>query len=373
MANLRVVASRLARGMAVVTATAVVGASTWVAASSDRREQVHRTATFYSTMVPLYAHYRFVEWEVKGKPEPEREAAFTRLHDMYAPQLYGLIVRLRGLYVKLGQVGATRGDMVPQSYLDELARLQDGVTPEDFATVRRIIERDFNAKLEDIFEWIDPVPLGAASIGQAHAARLRDGSDVVVKVQYPLARHHFMLDFKTVRTFAEFAQPEFNPFWDELERQFMTGWGPGSKRMLTHARALMRQTSGVAMPLCAPHRAASPPPFRGPPEFNFEREAAMQMRIRDNILPYYGDRVYIARVHDKLVSRHVLVMERVSVRVRVRVKPLPQLQARPWLTHALAACGAAYHGTRLCCCRSRARSWWTPSRSNSPRLPRARA
>ena len=136
---------------------------------------------------------------------------------------FDLISSLRGLYVKLGQIGATRADFVPERYIEEFSRLQDGVPPEDFSVIRGIIESELKCPIEDVFEWVDPKPLGAASIGQAHAARLKNGDDVVVKVQYPHVKHHFALDFATVRSFARFAQPEFNEIWDEMEQQFMTG------------------------------------------------------------------------------------------------------------------------------------------------------
>ena len=242
MAAVRGVGTVLRRGL-LATGVGAAGGTAWLLSDDHRREQVQRTATFYRTMVPMWAHYRFVEWRVKGRPEAEREAAFTRLHDAYAPRVFDLVVLLRGLYVKLGQVGATRGDFVPQRYLEEFARLQDGVPPEDFAVIRGIIERDLKASLDDLFQWVDPVPLGAASIGQAHAARLKDGTEVVIKVQYPHVRHHFMLDFKTVRWFAEIAQPEFNPIWDELESQFMTGT-PCART----AHALFRPPHGQAVP-----------------------------------------------------------------------------------------------------------------------------
>lgn len=88
-------------------------------------------------------------------------------------------------FIKIGQALSTRPDMVPADYLLALQRIQDNVQPLPFDVVRDTVESALGARLGKIFETFDEVPLGAASIGQVHAATLRDGRRVAVKVQRP--------------------------------------------------------------------------------------------------------------------------------------------------------------------------------------------
>ena len=89
------------------------------------------------------------------------------------------------LFVKLGQVLSTRGDIIPDVYRAELAKLQDEVPPLPASTIAEVIEEDLGARPDQLFATFDPTPLGSASIGQVHGARLRDGREVVLKVRKP--------------------------------------------------------------------------------------------------------------------------------------------------------------------------------------------
>ena len=90
------------------------------------------------------------------------------------------LVELGPAYVKLGQALSTRPDLLPDAYIRELESLQDDVDPISFDDVRSTIEAELGARLSRLFEFVDPVPLGTASLGQVHGARLRDGRAVVV-------------------------------------------------------------------------------------------------------------------------------------------------------------------------------------------------
>ncbi|MHB0972246.1 MAG: ABC1 kinase family protein [Thermoanaerobaculia bacterium] len=88
-------------------------------------------------------------------------------------------------YVKFGQILSTRPDIVPQEYIDALESLQDDVQPFSYAEVETIVEAELGVRMSKAFESFEPVPIAAASLGQAHYAILRDGREVVVKVQRP--------------------------------------------------------------------------------------------------------------------------------------------------------------------------------------------
>jgi ubiquinone biosynthesis protein len=90
-------------------------------------------------------------------------------------------------FVKLGQLLSARADVLPPAYQTQLARLQDAAPSEPPGTVEEVIEAELKRPASEVFAWFDAAPLAAASIGQAHAARLVDGTEVVVKVRRPAA------------------------------------------------------------------------------------------------------------------------------------------------------------------------------------------
>ena len=88
-------------------------------------------------------------------------------------------------YIKLGQILSSGEGIFPPELVEQFKLLRDRVPAEDFATVRATVESDLGRRLEEVFTCFDETPLAAASIAQVHRARLRDGTEVVVKVQRP--------------------------------------------------------------------------------------------------------------------------------------------------------------------------------------------
>ena len=86
-------------------------------------------------------------------------------------------------YIKFGQLAASSSGFLPERYSIELSKLLDEVPPFSFNEIRRIIEEDLGSPLETIYAEFEEEPIAAASIAQVHGARLKDGSEVVVKVQ----------------------------------------------------------------------------------------------------------------------------------------------------------------------------------------------
>ncbi len=88
-------------------------------------------------------------------------------------------------FIKLGQLLSTRADLLPPDYVTELAKLQDDAPPIPSEIAQEIIESELGQSIDEMFADFEMPPLAAASIGQAHAAVLHDGSEVVIKVRRP--------------------------------------------------------------------------------------------------------------------------------------------------------------------------------------------
>ena len=114
------------------------------------------------------------------------------------------LVQLGPAYIKLGQVLSTRPDLLPMPYIKELEHLQDDVPPMDFEQVEKTIEEELRARISKLFESFEEKPLGSASLGQVHAATLRDGRSVVVKVQRPNMREQLAEEIEFFRELASF-------------------------------------------------------------------------------------------------------------------------------------------------------------------------
>lgn len=118
---------------------------------------------------------------------------------MTPEKLRNIVEDLGPTFVKLGQIMSMRQDMLPAAYCRELSKLRTEVSPMPFDEVRQVIEEEYDTRLERVFASFDRQPLGAASIAQAHAAVLRDGSPVVVKVQRQGIRDVMARDIQLLR------------------------------------------------------------------------------------------------------------------------------------------------------------------------------
>ncbi|HJR07451.1 MAG TPA: AarF/UbiB family protein [Pyrinomonadaceae bacterium] len=121
-----------------------------------------------------------------------------------AGELAADLERLGPTFIKLGQLLSTRADILPPPYLEALARLQDKVEPFSFADVERIVEDDLGVRLSKAFNRFDSVPMASASLGQVHRAEMRDGREVVVKIQRPDIREQIVQDTEALTELATF-------------------------------------------------------------------------------------------------------------------------------------------------------------------------
>ena len=88
-------------------------------------------------------------------------------------------------FIKIGQILSTRPDIISAPYIEELSKLQDNVVPEDYKAIKKVFFSEFLIPIEDAFLSFDRVPLASASIAQAHCAKLKNGKEVIVKIQRP--------------------------------------------------------------------------------------------------------------------------------------------------------------------------------------------
>lgn len=118
-------------------------------------------------------------------------------------------------FVKLGQLLATRPDLIPLEFSKEFRKLHDQVSGVPFSEIEGILTSHFGAPLSEVFKSFEETPLAAASIAQVHRAQLKDGSAVVVKVQRPGIERIIQEDLQILRSLAELADryiPEIRPY-----------------------------------------------------------------------------------------------------------------------------------------------------------------
>eukprot|EP01043_Picozoa_sp_COSAG02_P037388 COSAG02_NODE_2801_length_8003_cov_5.731655_1_plen_293_part_00 len=209
------------RGVQLVAAGSLVSC-TAVGGLAAYDKGFRRQLSFWATVLPGVCQYRYTSWKYADAEMESRTREFGKLHKIYAPVALDLILSLRGLFVKFGQVCSVRPEFVPQAYRDAFRVLQSDVPGEPLSAIRAVIESEFGQPLEQIFSSFEETPCGAASIGQAHLAVVaQSGQSVVVKVQYPDARWQFMADIECLRTLVGWAQPDSLPAYEEFARQFV--------------------------------------------------------------------------------------------------------------------------------------------------------
>ena len=154
----------------------------------------------------------FIYWEIvlprlgmRGLSRRTRSSRYRQL----AARFRIMAIRMGGVMIKVGQFLSSRLDVLPVEITDELSGLQDEVPAEDFDAIRKLAEAELGAPLEDVFEYFEPDPLAAASLGQVHRARLRLESaqlegyqDVVVKIQRPFIEQLVDVDFSALHRVA---------------------------------------------------------------------------------------------------------------------------------------------------------------------------
>jgi ubiquinone biosynthesis protein len=205
----------------------------------------------------------------------ERRSGDSRSRAGLSRRLRVAAEHLGPTYIKLAQIISSGEGLFPAELVEEFRKCRDQVRPETFATVRSVVEADLGAPLGSTFAEFDPTPLASASIAQVHAARLLSGEEVVVKVQRPTIRTQVHRDLRVMSWLAP----------------FLVGRIPIAA--LANPPALVElfaETIGE--------------------ELDFRLEAENMLDVAATFAAL-GQRGYVvARPHPRLVTRRVLVMER---------------------------------------------------------------
>ncbi|KAK8582101.1 hypothetical protein V6N12_072297 [Hibiscus sabdariffa] len=180
---------------------------------------VRRVRVFTVALV-IYLDYKAVQQREKWTSKSKRAALWEKAHERNAKRVLSLIIKLEGLWVKLGQYLSTRADVLPEAYISLLKQLQDSLPPRPLKEVCRTIQKEFGKTMYDLFADFVEEPLATASIAQVHRAKLINGQEVVVKVQHEGVREIILEDLKNAKSIVEWiawAEPQydFNPMIDE--------------------------------------------------------------------------------------------------------------------------------------------------------------
>ena len=127
------------------------------------------------------------------------EVAASRSVDTSPTELADDLEAMGPTYVKLGQVLASRPDILPRPYINALPRLHDGVKPFSFAEVEEIVTAELGVRISKAFSHFEATPLAAASLGQVHSATLRDGDGLWSKFNVQVSTSRLPRTWKYLR------------------------------------------------------------------------------------------------------------------------------------------------------------------------------
>jgi ubiquinone biosynthesis protein len=245
-------------------------APTPIRGSLEDREPVEPRLTARGTHIAaVFAKHGLKE--LFGRPDQEGAVGRAR----QAKRLRAALEELGPTFAKLGQVLSTRPDLLPPEFIEELATLQDHVTPLSEPEVVAVMEQELGVPWEDVFDSIDPNPLAAGTIAEVHRATLANGERVVAKVQRPTARGEIEQDLALLELFAE-----------------KVSGRPGLNQVIDMGAVFEHLSSSL-------HR-----------ELDFRQEATNIERMRHVIDDY--TRLDVPDVHADLSTSRLLVMQEIQ-------------------------------------------------------------
>ncbi len=139
-------------------------------------------------------------WDKFTKQEAKNQTKRAR-------HLLQIITKLGPTYIKVGQALSTRPDLIRADFLAELVKLQDQLPAFPTPQARQIIERELGETINEVYQYISPTPVAAASLGQVYKATLMTGEEVAIKVQRPNLIPTITLDLYVIRKLATWVAP----------------------------------------------------------------------------------------------------------------------------------------------------------------------
>ena len=199
-----------------------------------------KNAQRYREVLGVLARYGFASFVAKSGFGPLRRANADWLYSRdgtidlssapFELRLRKAMEELGPTFIKIGQILSTRRDLIPDSLADEFAKLQADCPKIPFDRVRATLDDQLQGRTDELFQWIDPEPLAAASMAQVHSAVWKDGSEVVIKLLRPDAADQIEADMEALAFVARLteerlAKSGFSPmeiveeFREELRRE----------------------------------------------------------------------------------------------------------------------------------------------------------
>ena len=188
-------------------------------------------------------------------------------------KIRSMLEELGPIFVKLGQVISTRKDLLAEPIAKELSKLQDHVKPFPAEVSKSIVESELKSKITDIFQSFTTEPLASASIAQVHEAKLKDGSDIIVKVVRPGIKKEIEKDLLLMKRIAK----------------YLTSLSDEFKRM--HLIEIVNDYEILVYD-----------------ETDLIKEAANAKKIKKNFLN--SKLIYIPEIYSEYLTKNILVMER---------------------------------------------------------------
>lgn len=222
----------------------------------------------------IWASYKIpsVARQLTGQPKRTNDQLSGR-HEKTARRILDLALDMRGVMIKMCQAMATRSDVFPPEFITHLEQCHDAVPAKSFDVIRTVVERELGKSMDDVFSEFDEAPIASASLAQVHRARLRDGREVAVKVQYPDIEDIIRTDLANMERICRIYE-----FFDRQPLELLP--------------LLTELTSHIGF------------------ELDFVREASFGARVRD--LFASDDRVLIPESYPEYTTQRAMVMELVS-------------------------------------------------------------
>ncbi len=159
----------------------------------------------YSTTFAVIASYLWLTTRARFFGRQWRDANLGLTHKNNARRVYATILRLQGLFIKVGQLLSIMANFLPHEFRAELEALQDQVPPRPYSEIAERLESELGERMKQ-FASLDREPIASASLGQVHVAQLVDGRAVCVKVQHRDIDRIVKLDLATIRRIMQIVQ-----------------------------------------------------------------------------------------------------------------------------------------------------------------------